>query len=83
MLGVPFTAVMPKTTAQRKIDMTTLYNGQCHFVDSAPQMHDAAVRLAEETGGYFMDQFMYAERATDWRGNNNIAESIFFQMLAM
>ncbi|MFT5976906.1 MAG: cysteine synthase A, partial [Gammaproteobacteria bacterium] len=28
-------------------------------------------------GGYFMDQFTYAERPTDWRGNNNIAESIF------
>ena len=27
-----------------------------------------------------MDQFTYAERATDWRGNNNIAESIFGQM---
>ena len=27
-----------------------------------------------------MDQFKYAERATDWRGNNNIAESIFEQM---
>jgi cysteine synthase A len=27
-----------------------------------------------------MDQFTYAERATDWRGNNNIAESIFTQM---
>jgi cysteine synthase A len=27
-----------------------------------------------------MDQFTYAERATDWRGNNNIAESIFRQM---
>ena len=25
-------------------------------------------------------QFTYAERATDWRGNNNIAESIFNQM---
>jgi cysteine synthase A len=30
--------------------------------------------------GYYMDQFTYAERATDWRGNNNIAESIFEQM---
>jgi cysteine synthase A len=29
-----------------------------------------------------MDQFTYAERATDWRGNNNIAESIFRQMEA-
>src|ERR1044072_8946782 len=27
-----------------------------------------------------MDQFTFAERATDWRGNNNIAESIFSQM---
>ena len=27
-----------------------------------------------------MDQFTYAERATDWRGNNNIAQSIFSQM---
>jgi cysteine synthase A len=27
-----------------------------------------------------MDQFTFAERATDWRGNNNIAESIFAQM---
>jgi cysteine synthase A len=27
-----------------------------------------------------MDQFTYAERATDWRGNNNIAQSMFSQM---
>jgi cysteine synthase A len=37
--------------------------------------------LAEETGGHYLDQFTNAERATDWRGNNNIAESIFEQML--
>ncbi|MGP7797126.1 PLP-dependent cysteine synthase family protein, partial [Sphingomonas sp. CLY1604] len=37
-------------------------------------------RLARETGGHYLDQFTYAERATDWRGNNNIAESIFAQM---
>jgi cysteine synthase len=28
----------------------------------------------------YLDQFTNAERATDWRGNNNIAESIFVQM---
>ena len=33
-----------------------------------------------ETGGHYLDQFTNAERATDWRGNNNIAESIFEQM---
>jgi cysteine synthase A len=80
MLGLPFIAVMPRSTAKSKIKNITLFGGQCHFVDSATQMHDAAKALADNTGGYFMDQFMFAERATDWRGNNNIAESIFLQM---
>ena len=43
-------------------------------------MYAEAERLAEETGGHYLDQFTNAERATDWRGNNNIAESIFDQM---
>ncbi|MES0882263.1 PLP-dependent cysteine synthase family protein [Roseibium sp. SCP14] len=80
MIGVPFIAVIPKSTAQSKIEQIELYGGQTHFVDSAPQMHTASVELANSIGGYFMDQFTYAERATDWRGNNNIAESIFRQM---
>lgn len=80
MLDLRFIAVMPRTTAQSKIDLIRFYGGECHFVASAPDMHDAAVALAAETGGHFMDQFMHAERATDWRGNNNIAESIFIQM---
>ena len=80
MIGVPFIAVVPKSTAQSKIKQIELYGGKCHFVNSAPQMHGASVELAKEIGGYFMDQFVYAERATDWRGNNNIAESIFLQL---
>ena len=43
-------------------------------------MYAEAERLAEETGGHYLDQFTNAERATDWRGNNNIAESIFEQL---
>ena len=34
----------------------------------------------QKSGGHYLDQFTNAERATDWRGNNNIAESIFSQM---
>jgi cysteine synthase len=41
---------------------------------------DESKRLAGESGGHFMDQFTYAERATDWRGNNNIAESVYGQL---
>lgn len=81
MLGLPFIAVVPKSTSQSKIKQIEFYGGRCHFVDSAAEMHPASVALADSLGGYFMDQFMFAERATDWRGNNNIAESIFRQMV--
>jgi cysteine synthase A len=80
LIGVPFIAVMPKSTSTQKITQIERFGGQCHFVDCATQMHAAAVLLAQQANGYFMDQFMHAERATDWRGNNNIAESIFKQM---
>jgi cysteine synthase A len=43
-------------------------------------LHAESQRLAEALKGHFMDQFAYAERATDWRANNNIAESIYLQM---
>ena len=43
-------------------------------------VYAVAARLAAEADGHYMDQFTYAERATDWRGNNNIAETIFAQM---
>ena len=43
-------------------------------------MYEMAAELSQKLGGHYMDQFTYAERATDWRGNNNIAESLFRQM---
>ena len=80
LLGLPFIAVMPRSTSPEKIAQIEFYGGRCHWVDSAVQVYDEARRLAQETGGHYMDQFTYAERATDWRGNNNIAESMFSQM---
>ncbi len=80
LLGIPFIAVMPRSTAKTKIKQIELYGGKCHFVDYSTQMSSEAQKLAIELGGYFMDQFTYAERATDWRGNNNIAESIYHQL---
>jgi cysteine synthase A len=80
LLGLEFVAVMPRATSAQKIAQIEFYGGRCHFVDRAADMHPEAERLARECGGHFMDQFTYAERVTDWRGNNNIAESIFEQM---
>jgi cysteine synthase A len=80
LLGLPFIAVMPHTTSPEKIAQITFYGGRCHLVDNAAAVYEAARDLARQTGGHYMDQFTYAERATDWRGNNNIAESMFNQM---
>jgi cysteine synthase A len=80
LVGVPFVAVMPRSTSARKVALIEWYGGRCHFVDHPPDMYAEAARLARECGGHYMDQFTYAERATDWRGNNNIAQSIFAQL---
>jgi cysteine synthase A len=80
MLGLPFVAVMPKTTSREKIDLIEFHGGRCHLVDDPGTVYDVSRQIATETGGHFMDQFTFAERATDWRGNNNIAESIFEQL---
>ena len=80
MLRLPFIAVMPRRTAPEKIAAIEFYGGRCHLVDKPGEVYGAAQALADELGGHYMDQFTYAERATDWRGNNNIAESIFAQM---
>lgn len=81
LLGLQFTAVMPADTSREKIDQIHFYGGRCHLVDDPDADLDAeARRLAVEEDGCFLDQFTNAERATDWRGNNNIAESIFQQL---
>ena len=79
-LGLPFVAVMPAATSAEKIALIEAQGGRCHLVDDPRSMVREARRLADERQGHFLDQFTNAERATDWRGNNNIAESIFSQL---
>jgi cysteine synthase A len=80
LLGLPFVAVMPRSTSTEKISLINFQGGRCHLVDDPSSIYDESRRLATATGGLYLDQFTYAERATDWRGNNNIAESIFHQL---
>lgn len=80
LVQVPFIAVVPRSTSRAKQRLIEEQGGRCHLVDSAAEVYDAAVRLAAASGGYYMDQFTYAERATDWRGNNSIAEALFDQL---
>jgi cysteine synthase len=80
LLELAFVAVMPRSTSREKITLIEREGGRCHLVNDPTAVYDEAIRIAEATGGHYMDQFTFAERATDWRGNNNIAESIFEQM---
>lgn len=80
MLGLPFITIVPRSTSREKVELIEFYGGRCHYVDDPMRVYAEAERLADEHGGHYLDQFGYAERATDWRGNNNIAESVFSQM---
>ena len=80
MLGLRFVTVVPRTTSQEKIELIEFYGGECHYVDEPMAVYAEAERIAEGCCGHYLNQFAYAERATDWRGNNNIAESVFNQM---
>ncbi|MBM7365964.1 PLP-dependent cysteine synthase family protein [Gordonia hydrophobica] len=82
LIGVRFIAVMVKGTSPAKTRLIEAQGGECHFVDAPSEIYTVAQRLEAELGGHFIDQFTMAERATDWRGNNNIAESVFAQMEA-
>lgn len=81
LIGLPFIAVIPANTSREKIALIERFGGRCHLVENAAQVYPAAHALVAEIGdAHYMDQFTYAERATDWRGNNNIAESTLEQM---
>ncbi len=82
LLGLPFIAVMARSTSPNKIALIERAGGSCRLVDSAGEVYETARALAASLGGCYLDQFTNAERATDWRGNNNIAESIFEQLEA-
>lgn len=79
LIGVPFIAIAPETTARPKVEAIEFLGGEVRLVP-AGAIYAEAERTARASGGHYMDQFTYAERATDWRGNNNIAESLFAQM---
>ncbi|MEO8011939.1 MAG: PLP-dependent cysteine synthase family protein [Dokdonella sp.] len=81
LLGLSFTAVMPTSTAPRKIRDVQALGGHCDLVDDPADVHARAAEHAAR-GACHLDQFGLAERATDWRGNNNIAESILGQLAA-
>ena len=78
-LGLPFLAVMPRATAIAKQNEITALGGLCELVDAGESPAQRAAALAVELDACYLDQFGEAGSATDWRGNNNIAQSILQQ----
>jgi cysteine synthase A len=79
LLGLPFHTVIPASTSKEKVSKIEFLGGICHLVEGG-DIYSVAQGLAAELDGHYMDQFTNAERATDWRANNNIAEAMFRQM---
>jgi cysteine synthase len=77
LLGLQFHALVPRSTSCEMIAAIENQGGTCHFVEDPRILYSTAADLANSFGGIYMDQFTNAERVTDWRGNNNIAESLF------
>jgi cysteine synthase len=80
LLGLKFLAVVPRGTAPAKLAAISQTGAEIRFVDVDQSGSVYAAHLARVLGGHFLDQFTFAERATDWRGNNNVAESFFAQL---
>jgi cysteine synthase A len=79
LLGLRFTAVMPACTAPGKIRDVRALGAHCDLIDD-PDATRERMEMHATRGACCLDQFGLAERATDWRGNNNIAESILAQL---
>lgn len=79
-LGLPFVAVIPESTAPAKIAAVREAGGEVITAARGLDLCAHAAALAEARGGHFMNQFGRAAEATDWRGSNNIAQSLFAQM---
>ncbi len=60
--GLSFTAVMSKSVSSEKIKAIEFYGGKCHLVETAAMASSEAERLAEESSGYFFNQFRNAEK---------------------
>jgi cysteine synthase A len=78
MLGLPFHAVMPRSTSPTKVDAIRVLGGICHLVDPAA-VYAEAEAVAARLGGVYLDQFTYAERVSDWRCDN-LAAALLAQM---
>lgn len=80
LIGLRFVAVVPESTSTAKIALIERYGGTCQLVADPRNVYAEAERLGAQPDWFYLDQFTNASTVVDWRGNNNIASSIFAQL---
>jgi cysteine synthase A len=80
LLGLPYVAVMPdKSTARPAVEA---HGGRCRLVRQAGEVYGMAEQLvARNPNCHYIDQFTFAERASNWHGDDTIAAELFEQLL--
>ncbi|MDT0318775.1 PLP-dependent cysteine synthase family protein [Streptomyces millisiae] len=73
-LGIPFYAVVPDNTSREKKAAIAELGGT--VVPVSGDIVAYARRVANRYGGHFLDQFSYAERAYDWRGDEGLGPEL-------
>src|SRR5699024_2258799 len=53
LLGLPFIAVMPRSTSKIKVERIEELGGRCHLIDNPSAIYSESERLAKETRGVF------------------------------
>jgi len=79
-LGLRFIAVVPARTASAKLAAIGQWGADVVFAEEGENVVRLASAVAAKTGGHFMNQFANAAIATDWRGANSLADTLFAQM---
>ncbi|GAB0108321.1 hypothetical protein JMUB6875_73360 [Nocardia sp. JMUB6875] len=51
LIGLPFIAVMARSTAQSKVDLIEFHGGRCHLVDDPGEVYEVAARRHRCQGG--------------------------------
>lgn len=79
-LGLRFIAVVPSTTASAKLDAIRETGATVILARPGEDLVARATQVAIDADGHFMNQFVMASEVADWRGANNIADSLFRQL---
>lgn len=81
LIGLAYTAVVPEATAPGKIAAIREAGGNVEIAPFGADLAALARSLGARPGHYFLDQYKFAERASDWR-TGNTAEELHRQLIA-